>query len=481
MDVLVQDAIESLKKHPRITNVHARVQTQGQDVVVSADIDTNLASTWKALGRSPNGVLPIETVEIVFPSNYPQGAPIPTLRADFDASLPHVNPHDKGERVPPCIYQGTLLDALHSEGFERLIVQLVDWLERAAEGTLINESQGWEPARRAIREHVVDFDVEELEKQMPRLGGLQLLTMFQVWKMTGEQSYACSPQPYSSTKFTGSHLRALLEHTHAAAAHFSGRTLLAICWPSRGFDGVVTPYARYQSDTASSMQEIAARADEYGCNLALQRFRKEFSSAAQYLRFACNFPVYIALAVKRPHHLIGMTTDYEFLVYRLLVPIPQGMDGVDVKAIPVPILSPVSTALLRRTSAIPNDVTGLRSSYLGCGSLGSKVIMHVARAGFAPELVIDHGYFRPHNAARHVLMPNDVFSAGTKADKLAALVNQLAPANATKPYGQEVQAIPLDGRTDYGVVLDPNAVLVNTTGSARCVTFLPAQRFAPAR
>ena len=130
MHVSVLDATESLRRHPSVSNVDGSPSSDGVGFVVTADIDTNLPSTWKAQGHNPNGVRPIETVEIYFPADYPNSAPYPTLRPDFDASLPHINPHRAGGRVPPCIYQGSLLDALHNEGFGRLVLQLVDWLEK---------------------------------------------------------------------------------------------------------------------------------------------------------------------------------------------------------------------------------------------------------------------------------------------------------------------------------------------------------------
>jgi hypothetical protein len=42
---------------------------------------------------------------------------------------------------------------------------------------------------------------------------------------------------------------------------------------------------------------------------------------------------------------------------------------------------------------------------LGAGSLGSKIALHLARAGQAPISVIDRAYLSPHNAARHALVP----------------------------------------------------------------------------
>lgn len=474
--VLIQDAIETLKRHPSVSNVHTLPTALGGGIVVSADIDTNLPSTWKAQGGSPNGVRPIETVEILFPSDYPQSAPVPTLRDDFDASLPHINPHNVGERIPPCIYQGYLLDALHSDGFSRLVVQLVDWLEKAGEGVLINPAQGWEPTRRIGGEHVIDFDIEEIEKSRPRAGGLQLLRLPQMWWDKGSRSYARDPKFHTANPFTGRNLRELIESVKGHLSYFAGEGLLAICWPATDLDGVAEPNVCYQPDTVSSFAEMVDCAEAYGCRNAIDRFKRVFNEAAKYLPFSCVYPIYIGLAVKRPYSLIGMATHYEILLYRLQISIPQGLGSED-RAVAVPVLSPVSTSLLRRTSAISNEVTGLRSTVLGCGSLGSKVALHLARAGFAPELLIDRGHFRSHNSARHTLMPNDMFLPGSKSEKIAQLVKEFNPAKTPIAFDGQIQALPLSPQFGFDIVLDPEAILLNTTASNPVRQFLSGSAF----
>jgi hypothetical protein len=474
--VLIQDAIETLKRHPRISNVHALPVTPGGDVVVCADIDTNLASTWKAQGSSPNGVRPVETVEILFPSNYPQSAPVPTLRADFDASLPHINPHTAGERIPPCIYQGYLLDALHSDGFGRLVVQLVDWLEKAGEGILINPAQGWEPTRQIGGEHVIEFDIEEIEKNRPRPGGLQLLRIPQMWRDKGAISFARDPKPHTASPFMGRDLRELIESVKGTPSYFAGEGLLAICWPTTDLDGAREPYGCYKPDTVSNFADMVKCAEAFGCKDAIDRFKKVFNEAALHLPFTCVYPIYIGLAVKRPYKLIGMATDYEILLYRLQISIPQGISTED-QAVAVPILSSVSTSLLRRTSAISNEVAGLRSTVLGCGSLGSKVALHLTRAGFAPELLIDRGYFRSHNSARHTLTPNDMLLPGSKSEKIAELVKEFNPANAPRSFNGPIQVLPLNPQFDFDIVLDPDAILINTTASNPVRQFLSGSAF----
>ena len=47
-----------------------------------------------------------------------------------------------------------------------------------------------------------------------------------------------------------------------------------------------------------------------------------------------------------------------------------------------------------------------RWTLLGAGSLGSKLALHLARAGNGPEVVVDRSTMSPHNVARHALIPS---------------------------------------------------------------------------
>ena len=60
----------------------------------------------------------------------------------------------------------------------------------------------------------------------------------------------------------------------------------------------------------------------------------------------------------------------------------------------------------------PRFIDGGQMNYLGtaalkkssCGSLGSKIAMHLGRAGFGAMTFVDNESMSPHNAARHALI-----------------------------------------------------------------------------
>lgn len=75
---------------------------------------------------------------------------------------------------------------------------------------------------------------------------------------------------------------------------------------------------------------------------------------------------------------------------------------------------------------------------IGCGSLGSKIAMHMARSGAAPSIIIDKNWLSPHNAARHALLPN----TGATNSWFGPKVKELA--RAMKVLGQSCKAFEID-------------------------------------
>ena len=77
--------------------------------------------------------------------------------------------------------------------------------------------------------------------------------------------------------------------------------------------------------------------------------------------------------------------------------------------------SPLDTSKaqeLSGTKALGNT----RMLIVGCGALGSKLVMHMARAGLTNMTLVDHDSLWPHNLVRHSLLANSL--GKNKADAL---------------------------------------------------------------
>jgi proteasome lid subunit RPN8/RPN11 len=92
----------------------------------------------------------------------------------------------------------------------------------------------------------------------------------------------------------------------------------------------------------------------------------------------------------------------------------------------VVVLEPVLTldrhAAARYSGAAAAARTGVVA--IGCGALGSQVVLNAARSGMGPWVLIDHDLLRPHNLVRHALDASDV--GHNKAERLAAAASRLA-------------------------------------------------------
>jgi hypothetical protein len=88
----VADALDMAEQHRSVREVRAAA-VGPHGVLAEIAFDAELPSRYHAAGQSPDGVRPIEVVTFRFDGSYPRTPPKITLRADFNRTLPHINPH----------------------------------------------------------------------------------------------------------------------------------------------------------------------------------------------------------------------------------------------------------------------------------------------------------------------------------------------------------------------------------------------------
>lgn len=115
-------------------------------------------------------------------------------------------------------------------------------------------------------------------------------------------------------------------------------------------------------------------------------------------------------------------------------------------------------ALLRRVSGAPEIAPVVM---LGCGSVGSKMAMHLARSGVQIPVVSDRSSLLPHNMARHALARPPV--ARSKAAELAV---ELAQIGQSPQVHEDDLVFDLPEREKRRILLPRDAgCAVNTTAS----------------
>lgn len=421
-------------------------------VEVTAHIQLNLPFRWK--GVSPNGIREIEPVILSFASSYPIHAPEVKLRADFDRSLAHIQPaSSKEESVVPCLYDGDIDELFHAdrEGLLVIVDQLVIWLEKAAVNQLIDSSQGWEPIRRDTFRDIIVADSSFLRSLVSRKENHNFLR-FRYRKRTCSTKTDRYPT-YGKIDNTSVRLdpwggEPIFQEWGCLQDCSDGKSVALVVTPGKTPSGGLHTATSYRPENVTNLSELRERATEYGCirrlDKALARLRDVVSSQCKVRKYKYpsdrKFPLAVVLCVRRPFPLIGEASDIELVPYIVDVGLPKLLtQGGKTPVFPASHRHAITPTLLQNFSGeapLPNDRNIV---LLGCGSLGSKIAMHMARSGTAPSTVIDKRLLSPHNFARHALLPKNETMLEFKAQALVSAIADLGQSST--PLDEDVTKI----------------------------------------
>lgn len=460
------DAIEQLRRHRGVTRVGVReLAKDGSDRwSVEIDIPVQLPSRAQAAGVSATGVKAMETCTLMF-SNWSLRAPRPRLRHDFPRDLPHINPHQVGQMVPPCIYEGSLDELLHDHGLDAVVDQLIDWLGKAASGTLIDLSQGWEPTRRDNCLSTAVLSAERLTAIAPKDG--KVMTALAHYVTIGDGIYCqleSSLSPRADATFSQ-------EKSGTSTKPFSSGCLPAFIARAPAKDGQFPIFCTYQPDTVADLPSLLELASSLGIDgRAIQAELHSFYLAqvfgmADFRTWDKGLLALVILVVKRPAQLVGSNgRDEEVLPYVIRYNIDHHASHKhDCEVHPAFHAHVVSPALLARTSGLPQLVVQPKVAFIGCGSLGSKISMHLARAGIGRQILIDNEVLSPHNLARHALTESSL-AVPYKAELMKNALSSLSHLDV-KAF--KLDAVDLFTSSDKfsEVVSCDTTLLIDTTAS----------------
>ena len=457
-------AIALARAHPQVVSA-GPIDVESL-VAMQVTFRVNLPSESKQRGASPSSVLQEEPVRFDFPHDYPMQAPEPSLRTDFSRNHPHMQPWLTDGRPVPCIYEGDVRELLHQEGFAGLLNQTALWLDRAASGDLIDRKQGWEPVRRDSYGDYLVGDADFLRSLASKKRGYRFHGLTYVRLHDGHVYGRVSDER--------------VEVGHSAARNlFSGNhdglrnSLALVVWPPHGTSGSDVICNNYRPETVDSFGDFMCRAAEYGCAQGLDSGLTQLRLYLSRHRRAGSFTLAVVLLAQRPFHLIGSQSPIELCPYVIDVARPDHFaagDGMPVR--PAAQLDPVSRPLLAQMGG--GDATAnsrrVRWTLIGAGSLGSKVALHLARAGQGPGAVVDNAVMSPHNVARHALMPG----TGAKARLLCEALRELD--QSARPIVADAGTSSIFRTKDRHIWSNDSWATVNTTASLSVHEALSAAR-----
>lgn len=417
----IQAAVNELKLFSNILAIK-NIVTLETFITVTVDWRVTLPSRYCSDGITSLGIKAVESVEWIFPTNYPLGAPIPTLRIDFPTSLPHINPIEKGERISPCISELPLLDLLHSSGLQSILTAMSHWLDNAASGELHCPVQGWEPVRRDHSSGIINVDTFSLRTELNKKYNPARYYKYRYYLNKENDLLLGSidtPSIGSSNNAISTNNIYLLKN---GTRH--GVALLL----QMSSDKVENTY---QPEMISNYSDLRSYALRLGLLEVLDARVKHILSVSgpSNLKRKGKEPIeefLVIFAVNRPFNVIGTNSKLELLGYR----VPFAQDSKKYLPKSTPVFAP---QLMRKTCPeLLQTVTGTeidnpkKLMMIGGGSLGSKLTLHLAKTGKYSFEIIDNDYFSSHNNARYGFIADELDSVfGSKVKLLQQELQRL--------------------------------------------------------
>lgn len=463
----IADALHQLQRHNGLGRV-GEPRTSGESTQIDIDVAVALPSRSRHNGVSETGVRVVETCVLIFGSGWPLSAPQVFLRADFPLNLPHINPHHAGQLVSPCLFEGSLDELLHRFGLDAIIDQLIDWLHKAAAGTLLDLEQGWEPTRRDSCPSTVVFSAEKVAATAPADGAVLMVPagyvaieggLFAI--VNAELTAHVDPVFYQEAyddklgKWGRGHTAAFIARAPMAGDH---------------------PHVigHYQPETVVDLTTLLDRAAELGINrdaLALgldSYYGRSILDLQQDSRgWTHGLYAIVILVVQRPVPLVGSPgRSVEVLPYVVRYELnKQSLLERNATVHPAFHAHALSPELLARTSGISSAATSQPLVMLGCGSLGSKIAMQLGRAGFGAMTFVDNESMSPHNAARHALIEQASVLVPPRKAALMKTAFEALSHTQSRAFDNDAVALLVNPAQFTATVPQDAALIVDATAS----------------
>jgi len=418
---LITFARKFAKEHKSVLNIHDNYRNDKDLICFDIDVKVNLPSSYKAKSQTDKGVRDIERVTLEFLKEFPYKAPMVYLRDGFNRNFPHINPIV--DKFNPCIFEGSVDELLQQQSWmDGILDQLIDWLETSASNSLINPEQGWEPMRVDDNNGFLVYDRETVLVNCKENFATEIS-----YKQLEKILIARVPQ-IKDGNFNNSYM---------------------FCFSSTKISEQYLPY------NIKNFTNLVEFAKQNNINNFKESINKNYE---QLIRKNIQI-LFVSFFVQRPYVVIGTDSDIEILHFALELKKHKKKNEVHQNA-KVSILSGLNfsdTKLLQQFSGANKVIQGEQMiMQIGCGSLGSKIALHLARNGNDNFKLIDEKHFVPNNNARHALFSSS--SLNSKVKLLQKAMYEIGLNNIT-PITKNIFEIEDFETKDEDIVIDSTASL----------------------
>ena len=468
----ILSALEELRRAFHTQRVEA-LRWNDHYVAVSLEVEVDLPT------RGPVDGVDIREKEPIFlllhRKYYPHKAPLVySDRLDFPKErLPHLNPTSPGHPANFCLHRGSLDNWFAEHTIVDLVGRVRGWLKDAARDRLVRREDGFEPTRAentlgyaiydpAVIMRTVEgrwtegsgggsaflwYELLKNPKEDPLIGG-------DTWavRLYGTQAPADLDLALKLSERVNELYREGPELRNGLERMMFG----VLAWAPAS-----AVRREYFAELPESFGEFRSWAESLGIPLgsALEGY------SLKGLQLFGGVPV--TLVVPRPQPIIGTGSHLELLNFVVSAADERwSKNGEWDSESPVWRMghrAPLTLERAREISSQPRHLDLGRLLFLGCGAIGSKVVLHSARSGQGNMTLVDYDELSPHNLVRHGLLA-DGLGVG-KAEGLKSVIEAMYYAD--KDVEVEIlRRSALDVLVDEDKeILDRHSWLIDATAS----------------
>lgn len=451
----VETAVSEIRKYFESDDLKV-FSWSSNSVVVAASYNVSLP----ARGAIDNLIRATEPILVrISLKKYPEKSPaILSDRKDFPKNrLPHLyyTPEDKPAIL--CLVRDSLDQWFATITIADFLLIGSQWFYKAATGRLLDDNDEFDPVRlekNTFGKHIYKYGVFEQivsndERLIPNYSMALILSC--LYRNSGSEKLN-----FTYKSITGIPLLALSDVKKAVkmalvnilSANDSAKVTsffsLLVWDPEQQVE------ANYSTNLPTNFGELKNYLSLRGIDIT------GMLAAAEIAGVSTSHLIPIIHAVRRPKKLIGYSGNYEFFTYTLIVP-AGGLKDLSKEA-DVMMTSHTEPYGSELAQILSNENRVQKSLFVGVGSLGSKILLHDARAGKINIGAIDHDKFEQHNLARHALLSDAVGK-----NKAVALIDEvkefyeLDVTSGLKAYDEFVSDLPDNELEKYDTIVDTTA------------------------
>lgn len=368
-----------------------------------------------------------EPVFIVFSEDFQNVAPTAIIgREDFKFNeTPHIYCEKNGVRSI-CLFRGNKDEWFAGATLEDYIKHVRAWYMKLASGELSVDGGFFEPLRLEGYSETLYYDYEKLCGYICESQNMKVIDF---WRFT-PNTYVCISD-FAKTIIED--VKKRNQHCHAI-----------LLW-----DNYFRTNDSFDNRTPHSLSELSDFVKEQG-------FPDGQFDALYNALDSCDIECFIVIiALCRSKNLIGVNSPYQLINYVVHRRKTESGEMHFDQYSQVTLCRQMNLFTLEKAKSISGShaFPDYHITIAGCGALGSKVAMHLVRAGIDNIQFVDTDYVSRHNLARHVLFGD---SSGNKARELKDKAASIFP---TGRYTYNVEDIINLIKTGDNESLDSSVIL----------------------